>query len=89
MFNSIGRSSNFAQAGKAAADDLVRSFAAARRNSPDYGKIAQSAASIRSQEKQAAMKALLLLLRQVFKLLVKLRLTKLNLMLNKGSKSKA
>lgn len=57
MFNSIGRSSNFAQAGKSAADDMVRSFAAARRNSPDYGKIAQSAATIRSQEKQAATKA--------------------------------
>ena len=57
MFNSIGRSSNFAQAGKSAADDMVRSFAAARRNSPDYGKLAQTAATIRSQEKQAAMKA--------------------------------
>ena len=57
MFNSIGRSSNFAQAGKSAADDMVRSFAAARRNSPDYGKLAETAATIRSQEKQAAMKA--------------------------------
>lgn len=57
MFNSIGRSSNFAQAGKSAADDMVRSFAAARRNSPDYGKLAQTAATIRSQEKQAATKA--------------------------------
>ena len=57
MFNSIGRSSNFAQAGKSAADDMVRSFAAARRNAPDYGKIAETAATIRSKEKQAAMKA--------------------------------
>ena len=57
MFNSIGRSSNFAQAGKSAADDMVRSFAAARRNSPDYGKLAQTAATIRSEEKQAAIKA--------------------------------
>ena len=57
MFNSIGRSSNFAQAGKSAADDMVRSFAAARRNSPDYGKLAETAASIRSKEKQAAIKA--------------------------------
>ena len=57
MFNSIGRSSNFAQAGKSAADDMVRSFAAARRNSPDYGKLAETAATIRSNEKQAAMKA--------------------------------
>ena len=57
MFNSIGRSSNFAQAGKSAADDMVRSFAAARRNSPDYGKLAETAANIRSKEKQAAIKA--------------------------------
>ena len=57
MFNSIGRSSNFSQAGKSAADDMVRSFAAARRNSPDYGKLAKTAATIRSQEKQAAIKA--------------------------------
>ena len=57
MFNSIGRSSNFSQAGKSAADDMVRSFAAARRNSPDYGKLAETAATIRSEEKQAAMKA--------------------------------
>ena len=57
MFNSIGRASNFAQAGKSAADDMVRSFAAARRNSPDYGKLAETAATIRSEEKQAAIKA--------------------------------
>ena len=57
MFNSIGRSSNFAQAGKSAADDMVRSFAAARRNSPNYGKLAETAATIRSKEKQAAIKA--------------------------------
>ena len=57
MFNSIGRSSNFSQAGKSAADDMVRSFAAARRNSPDYGKLAETAATIRSEEKQAAIKA--------------------------------
>ena len=57
MFNSIGRSSNFAQAGKAAADDMVRSFAAARRNAPNYGKLAETAATIRSDEKQAAINA--------------------------------
>ena len=57
MFNSIGRSSNFSQAGKSAADDMVRSFAAARRNSPNMGKLAQTAATIRSKEKQDAMKA--------------------------------
>lgn len=47
MFNI--KTSNFSQAGKSAADDAVRSFAAARRNSPDFGKIAQQAASIRSK----------------------------------------
>ena len=34
---------------------MVRSFAAARRNAPDYGKLAETAATIRSKEKQAAM----------------------------------
>ena len=57
MFNSIGRSSNFAQAGKSAADETVRAFAASRRNSPKYGELAQKAANIRSKEKIAAMKA--------------------------------
>ena len=57
MFNSIGKSSNFAQAGKAAADDTVRAFAASRRNSPKYGDLAQKAYKIRSEEKIAAMKA--------------------------------
>ena len=57
MFNSIGRSSNFARAGKSAADDLVRSFAAQRRNSPDYGQLAETAANIRSQENSARLKA--------------------------------
>jgi hypothetical protein len=57
MFNSIGRSSNFAQAGKSAADETVRAFAASRRNSPKYGELAQKAANIRSKEKIATMKA--------------------------------
>lgn len=56
-FNSIGRSSNFAQAGKSAADETVRAFAASRRNSPKFGELAQKAANLRSEEKIAAMKA--------------------------------
>ena len=56
MFQSIGRRGNYANAGRVAADDLVRSFAAARRNSTDFGKIAQSAETIRSNEKVAAIK---------------------------------
>ena len=55
MFQSIGRRGNYANAGRVAADDLVRSFAAARRNSTDFGKIAQSAAAIRSNEKVKAI----------------------------------
>ena len=56
-FNSIGRSSNFAQAGKSAADETVKAFAAARRNAPKYDKLAEDAVNMRSKEKIAAMKA--------------------------------
>ena len=51
------RTGNYAQAGKAAADDAVRSFAAARRNAPDYGKMAQQAQEIRSKTKIEGIKA--------------------------------
>ena len=57
QFQSIGAQGNYARAGKAAADDTVRSFIAQRKKSPDYGKLAMSAAEIRSAEKQAAVKA--------------------------------
>ena len=56
-FSSIGRSSNFAQAGKSAADETVRAFAASRRNAPKYDKLAEDAVNMRSKEKIAAMKA--------------------------------
>ena len=56
-FNSIGSSSNFAQAGKATADEFVRIHAAARANAPDMGKIVENAATRKSQEKIAATKA--------------------------------
>ena len=56
-FNSMGRSSNFSQAGKSAADETVRAFAASRRNAPKYDKIAEDAVNMRSKEKIAAMKA--------------------------------
>ena len=55
QFNSIGRSSNFAQAGKSAADDTLKSFIASRRNAPDYGKIVKEGMENRSAEKRAAM----------------------------------
>ena len=51
------RQGNYANAGKAAADDTVRAFAAARRNSPDYGKMAQQAQAIRSKVKREGIKA--------------------------------
>jgi len=55
QFNSIGRSSNFAQAGKAAADDTLKAFIASRRNAPDYGKIVEKGMENRSAEKRAAI----------------------------------
>ena len=55
QFNSIGRSGNFAQAGKSAADDTLKSFIASRRNAPDYGKIVKEGMENRSAEKRAAM----------------------------------
>ena len=57
QFSSSGRRGNYAYAGKTAADDALRSFLAARNNSPDYGKLSQDAAIIRSNEKVAATKA--------------------------------
>ena len=57
MFNSIGSSSNFAQAGKSAADETVRAFAASRRNAPKYDEMAIKARELRSKEKIAVMKA--------------------------------
>ena len=54
-FNSIG-GRDYSQAGKAVANDAIRSFAASRRNSPNFGKMAQEAANIRSNEKRAMTK---------------------------------
>ena len=50
-------SSNFAQAGKAAADDTVRAHAAARRNAPKYGRMVQAMDNFRAGSKQAAIAA--------------------------------
>ena len=55
MFGSIGSRGNYANAGRASANDMIRSFAAARRNSTDFGKISQAAAQIRSNEKVKAI----------------------------------
>ena len=51
------RSSDYSRAGKAVADDMVRSHAAARRNAPKYGKIIQAADNFRAGTKQAAIAA--------------------------------
>ena len=57
QFSSLRGRGNYAYAGKVAANDALRSFIAARESSPDYGKLAQEAANIRSAEKIAAIKA--------------------------------
>ena len=57
QFRSIGRQGNYANAGKSAADDALRSFVAARKHSVDYGDLAQKAATIRSNEKVSAIQA--------------------------------
>lgn len=55
-FQGIGAQGNYSQAGKAVADDTLRSFLAARRNSPNYGDMAITAADIRKKEKLATLK---------------------------------
>lgn len=55
MFNI--QTGNYAQAGNAAANDAIKSFAAARRNSPDYGKMVQQAAALRSKQKVEGINA--------------------------------
>ena len=53
-FQGMG-SSNFAAAGKAAADDTLRAFIASRKNAPNMGQIVQDAAKQKSYVKQAAI----------------------------------
>ena len=55
MINFQNRTGNYAQAGNAVANDLVKSFAAARRSGPNYGKMVQDAANIRTAEKKASI----------------------------------
>ena len=56
-FASIGGQSNYAQAGKAAANDAAKIFDVARKNSVDFGGLAQAAMKTRSDEKVASMRA--------------------------------
>ena len=57
QFSSLSGRGNYAYAGTVAADDALRLFIAARESSPDYGKLAEEAANIRSAEKIAAINA--------------------------------
>jgi len=56
-FASIGGQSNYAQAGKAVANDASKIFKAARRNSVDFDGLAQSAMKNKSNENIAQTKA--------------------------------
>ena len=51
------RTGNFAKAGKAAADDAVRSQIAARKHSADFGEMAQQAQVLRSEVKRKGIEA--------------------------------
>ena len=57
QFSSLSGRGNYAIAGRAAADDALRSFLAAREYSPDYGRLAQESAIIKNQEKLALIDA--------------------------------
>ena len=52
-FASLGGQSNYAQAGKAVADDAARIFDTARSNSVDFGKLAQTSRETKSRENAA------------------------------------
>ena len=56
-FASIGGQSNYAQAGKAVADDAARIFDAARKNSVNYGDLANMAMKTKSAQNIAQTKA--------------------------------
>ena len=56
-FASLGGQSNYAQAGKAVADDATKTFKAARRNSVDFGGLSQTAMKVKAEENIAQIKA--------------------------------
>ncbi len=56
-FASIGGQSNYAQAGKAVARDAEKALEVTRKNSVDFGGLAQAGMEIRSKEKIAATNA--------------------------------
>ena len=56
-FASLGGSGNFIQAGKAVARDAEKTLDVTRKNSVDFGGLAQAGMEVRSNEKVAATKA--------------------------------
>ena len=56
-FASLGGQSNYAQAGKAVADDATKTLKAARRNSVDFGGLAQTAMTVKAKENIAQTQA--------------------------------
>ena len=56
-FASLGGTSNYAVAGKAAADDAAKILKATRQNSVKFGEMAQTARDVKSQENAARTKA--------------------------------
>ena len=56
-FASLGGQSNYAQAGKAVANDAAKTFQAARRNSPNFGELAQRAMVQKTKENIATKQA--------------------------------
>ena len=56
-FASLGGSGNFIQAGKAVARDAEKTLDVTRKNSVDFGGLAQAGMKVRSNEKVAATKA--------------------------------
>ena len=52
-----GGASDYAAAGKKAANEAVSAFAVQRKSGPDYGKIAETGIKARSAEKRAGMEA--------------------------------
>ena len=56
-FASLGGQSNYAQAGKAVADDAARIFDTTRKNSVNFGELAQTSRDMKSRENAAMSKA--------------------------------
>lgn len=56
QFNSLRNRGNYANAGRAAADNALGAFIAARKYSPNYSKLVEKGAQLRSEQKKALLK---------------------------------